>query len=85
MEVGYCRSVTLVWCAFFVFNGSVALWLALGPDPLLWALYTGMVSYLLIGLVFSIEFSVRAWRFGRHERTVVEPVFHWLFPRGRAG
>lgn len=87
-EVAYCRSVTRVWCAFFVVNGAIALWLALLPDPLPWTLYTGLVSYLLAGLVFSVEFAVRAWRFDRHEGTLVEPLFRpllaWL-RRGRAG
>lgn len=87
-EVVYCRRVTQVWCAFFVANGGVALWLALRPDPLLWTLYTGLISYLLVGLLFSIEFTVRAWRFDRHEGTVVEPLLRPLFGylrRGSAG
>lgn len=83
-EVQYCRSVTLVWCVFFAANGSVALWLALWEDPWLWTLYTGLVSYLLVGLVFSVEFVVRSWRFGRYEGTLVEPVFRRLFPHGPA-
>ena len=84
-EVAYCRQVTGVWCAFFVLNGSVALVLALSGDRLAWALYTGVLSYVCVGLLFSAEFAVRAWRFGRHEGTVVEPLFRRLFPRGPVG
>jgi uncharacterized membrane protein len=84
VEVRYCRSVTLVWCVFFVVNGGVALWLALARDLSLWTLYTGLVSYLLVGLLFAVEFVVRSWRFGRYEGTLVEPLFRRLFPQGPA-
>ncbi len=81
-EVAYCRSVTLLWCGFFVANGSVALWLALSGDTAAWALYNGLVAYLLMGLLFAAEFTVRSWRFGRYGGTLVEPLFRRLFPRG---
>lgn len=80
-EVAYCRSVTVVWCAFFAVNAAVSLWLALHGDARLWALYTGVVAYLLMALVFSIEFVVRSKRFGRYEGTLVEPIFRRLFPQ----
>jgi uncharacterized membrane protein len=80
-EVVYCRSVTRVWCVFFLANAGASLWLALRGDPELWALYTGGVAYALVGLLFSIEFVVRSKRFGRYEGTLVEPLFRRLFPR----
>jgi uncharacterized membrane protein len=80
-EVVYCRSVTRVWCVFFLANAGVSLWLALHGDAKLWALYTGIVAYLLVGLLFAVEFVVRAKRFGRYEGTLVEPLFRRLFPR----
>lgn len=83
-EVRYCRSVTQVWCVFFVVNGGIALWLALAGDVWLWTVFTGLVSYLLIGLLFSVEFVIRARRFGRYEGTLVEPLFRRLFPHGPA-
>jgi uncharacterized membrane protein len=81
-EVRYCRSVTRVWCVFFAANAAVSLWLALAGDVWLWTLYTGFVAYLLIGLLFSIEFVIRARRFGRYEGTLLEPLFRRLFPQG---
>lgn len=79
-EVAYCRSVTRVWCVFFLANAAVTLWLALRADTGLWALYTGAVAYLLAGLLFSIEFTVRAVRFRRYQGALVEPLFRRLFP-----
>lgn len=72
-EVRYCRSVTWLWVAFFLVNGLVAGVLAVTGPLSLWAVYTGLVSYLLIGVVFTGEFVVRRVRFrhfgnGFHDR-----------------
>ena len=50
----------------------------------MWTLYTGLVSYLLVGLLYSVEFVVRSWRFGRYGGTLVEPLFRRIFPHGPA-
>ncbi len=57
--IGYTRRVTQVWCVFFVINGAIALGTALWASQAVWSLYTGVVSYLLMGLIFGIEFLVR--------------------------
>lgn len=61
----YCRKVTKVWCGFFVVNGAVAAGLALWGEVTVWALYTGLVAYLLMGLLFTAEFVVRKRTFRR--------------------
>lgn len=55
----YCYKVTLVWCAFFIFNGSFALYTVLFASPLVWSVYNGGISYVLMGLLFAGEFLVR--------------------------
>ncbi|NRR29538.1 hypothetical protein HSX11_04985 [Oxalobacteraceae bacterium] len=55
----YMRGVTQVWCGFFVFNGAVALGTALWASEAVWSLYTGVISYALMGALFGIEFLVR--------------------------
>ncbi|HET6412986.1 MAG TPA: polysaccharide deacetylase family protein [Anaeromyxobacter sp.] len=57
--VRYCRRVTIVWCGFFALNGGIATALAVFAPRPLWAIYTGGVSYVLIGLVFAVEYVVR--------------------------
>ncbi|WP_240433603.1 hypothetical protein [Solimonas sp. K1W22B-7] len=57
--VAYTRKVTLVWCTFFVVNGSIALATALWAPDAVWALYNGLLSYLLMGLLFAGEWLVR--------------------------
>lgn len=82
-QVLHCRRVTVVWCAFFLANGAVSLALALQGDVARWALYTGLIAYLLMGVLFAAEFVVRAWRFDSYEGTLLEPVFRRLLGRPR--
>lgn len=79
-EVRYCRSVTKVWCGFFVVNGSVCLILALRRDSAMWALYTGFLSYLLIGSLFGIEYVYRHWRFRRYRGGFADRLLRRFFP-----
>ena len=55
----YCRVVTVVWGCFFILNGSIALYTVLIDDLYLWGLYNGCISYILIGVVFLVEYLVR--------------------------
>ena len=57
--VAYTRRVTQVWCGFFTVNGAIALATALWASHEVWVLYNGLISYLLIGLLFGIEWLVR--------------------------
>lgn len=64
-ELRYCRRVTQVWSAFFVLNGGTALALALLAPLSWWALYNGLLAYVLIGLLGASEYVIRKRRFGR--------------------
>jgi len=55
----YCRKVTVAWCVFFVFNGSMAAWTIFSGSDALWSVYNGGISYILIGTLFAGEFIVR--------------------------
>jgi uncharacterized membrane protein len=55
----YTRRVTQVWCVFFIINGMLALATALWASQAIWSLYTGVISYLLMGTLFGIEYLVR--------------------------
>lgn len=57
--VAYTRRVTMVWCAFFVFNGSMALSTVLFDNLAIWAFYNGFVSYALMGMLFAGEYLLR--------------------------
>lgn len=57
--VAYTRRVTIVWLAFFLANGSIALATAIAGDVSLWGLYNGFVAYVLMGALFAGEFLIR--------------------------
>ncbi len=79
-EIAYCRSTTVVWCGFFALNGSIEVVLALRAPIELWTLYTGLVSYLLIGTLFASEFVYRHWRFRRYVGAPTDVVLRRIFP-----
>lgn len=76
----YAVSVTRIWCGFFFANGCVALVLALEASVAVWALYTGFLSYLLMGTLFGIEFLYRTWRFRRYVGGPLNPLLERVFP-----
>jgi len=55
----YMRTVTKVWCGFFIINGAIALGTALWASEAVWSLYTGVVSYALMAVLFGAEYLVR--------------------------
>ncbi len=57
--VRYTRQVTWVWVGFFIFNAGIAGGLALWAPLSWWTLYTGLIAYLLMGLLFAGEWLVR--------------------------
>ena len=59
--VAYTRRVTQVWCGFFAVNILIALWTVFFASFETWALYNGLISYILMGCLFGGEFLVRRW------------------------
>ncbi|MPM92043.1 hypothetical protein SDC9_139177 [bioreactor metagenome] len=57
--VRYTRRVTQVWCVFFVLNGAAAAVTALFCSDAVWALYNGLLAYVLMGCLMGIEWGVR--------------------------
>lgn len=55
----HTRRVTQIWCAFFIFNSATAAILAGLQYYDWWAAYTGIVSYVLMGILFAGEWIYR--------------------------
>lgn len=79
-QVRYCRSVTKVWCAFFVLNAALSGALAMYASLAVWALYTGLVAYLLIGVLGASEYVVRKARFREYGPHLHDRLLAKLFP-----
>lgn len=82
-QVGYCRTVTLVWCGFFVLNASVSALLALFAPVSTWALYTGLIAYVLIGVLGASEYVVRKYRFREYGAGLHDRLLAKVFPPSR--
>lgn len=79
-EMLYCRRVTLVWVGFFFLNGLAALYTACCTSLGIWSLYNGLISYVVMGMLFVVELSYRAWRFRRYAGLPTDFIFKKLFP-----
>lgn len=65
--VRYTRCLTQIWCVFFIFNmliTSILIWL---KQWHLWMVYTGVISYLIMGLLFVGEWLYRQFILHKHE------------------
>ena len=54
----YTRNITYVWCVFTFLNFLISLWTIFLSDEI-WMIYNGLISYILVGLLFGIEYIVR--------------------------
>jgi len=57
--VHYTRQVTQIWCGFFILNGSLALSTVLWASDAIWALYNGLIAYVLMATLMAGEWLVR--------------------------
>lgn len=55
----YTRNVTKIWTAFFIFNIIVTTTFILFENYRLWALFSGIISYILMGMIMFVEYCVR--------------------------
>jgi uncharacterized membrane protein len=59
--VVYTRRVTQVWCLFLAVNTSVSWWTAMYATQEVWALYNGLITYVLMAFLFVGEWGVRSY------------------------
>jgi len=57
-SIEYTKKVTKVWCVFFLANALISLVTVFLSDEI-WALYNGLISYVLMGVLFLGEWIVR--------------------------
>jgi uncharacterized membrane protein len=84
-EVAYCRGVTWVWTVYFAANivvcGVMALWAPLSW----WTLYAGLLAYVIMGTIFTVEYLVRKFRFRRFSAGLHDRILERVLPAPRAG
>ncbi|VAW58513.1 FIG017861: hypothetical protein [hydrothermal vent metagenome] len=57
--IQYTKTVTQVWCGFFIFNIIISSYTALFSSIETWTIYNGFIAYILMGLLFAVEYAVR--------------------------
>ncbi len=55
----YTRNLTYIWCCLTFFNFVVSL-ITVFLSEEIWALFNGLISYILIGSLFLVEYIVRS-------------------------
>jgi len=78
--VRYCRLVTWVWVIFFTLNATVAGFTACCTSLEVWSLYNGLISYCVVGVLFTAELCYRYWRFRRYVGAPTDFLFKRIFP-----
>lgn len=64
--ITYTTRVTIAWCVFFLFNGSIAYYTTVFSSLAVWTLYNGFLSYCFMGLFFAAELIVRHFYMKKH-------------------
>ncbi|HJR71133.1 MAG TPA: hypothetical protein VKA43_13915 [Gammaproteobacteria bacterium] len=57
--VAYTRRVTIAWTVFFAINGAIALYTAAFAPLTTWALYNGLIAYVLVAVMMAGELAIR--------------------------
>jgi len=79
----YLRQLTVVWTVFFAFNALMCVALAVWSDDRWWALYNGVIIYLMIGLITTLEYIYRHFRFPNLEIPDAKSSIKAMFVNGR--
>jgi len=81
--IPYCRKVTIVWCVFLAANALCVLVLALAAPIEWWALYAGLIAYLLVGAILLGEYLVHKIWFRYFGNGLFDQILRRLFPPER--
>lgn len=57
--ISYTRNLTKIWIIFFILNAFISFILIFLDDKIYWTLYCGVISYILIGILFGAEILYR--------------------------
>jgi uncharacterized membrane protein len=55
----YCRMLTIIWTVWLAVNAAVAALLAVLASEEAWVLWTGLLAYLIMGVLFGGELLIR--------------------------
>ena len=83
-EQAHCRRWTWVWGGYLLVLAAIGLGLARWATLATWTAYVGVVSYVLVGMLFAVEYVIRKTRFRDYGRNPLDWVLSKLFPASRS-
>ncbi|HEX3763369.1 MAG TPA: hypothetical protein VHW23_31960 [Kofleriaceae bacterium] len=79
-ELAHCRRWTRIWGGYLLVLAALGLVLARWAPLAVWTVYVGVVIYVLVGVLFAIEYVIRKIRFRDYGRNPLDWLLGKLFP-----
>jgi len=83
-ELAHCRLWTRIWGFYLLALAALGLALARWATLTVWTVYVGIVSYVLVAVLFAIEYVIRKIRFRDYGRNPLDWLLGKLFPAARS-
>jgi uncharacterized membrane protein len=84
-ELAHCRTWTGIWGVYLLALAALGLALARWATLPVWTVYVGIVSYVLVAVLFAIEYVIRKIRFRDYGRNPLDWLLGKLFPAAPPG
>jgi uncharacterized membrane protein len=84
-ELAHCRRWTLIWGIYLLVLAALGLVLARWAALAVWTAYVGVVNYVLVGVLFAVEYLIRKIRFRDYGRNPLDWLLGKMFPAARSG
>lgn len=84
-ELAHCRMWTRIWGVYLLALAALGLALARWATLTVWTVYVGIVSYVLVAVLFAIEYVIRKIRFRDYGRNPLDWLLGKLFPAAPPG
>jgi uncharacterized membrane protein len=84
-ELAHCRAWTRIWGIYLLALAAIGLGLACWAPLRVWTVYVGVVNYVLVGVLFAVEYLIRKIRFRDYGRNPLDWLLGKLFPAARSG
>jgi len=83
-QQAHCRSWTRVWGIYLLLLAAAGLALAYWATLTVWTFYVGILNYVLIGVLFIVEYIARKISFRDYGRNPLDWLLSKLFPSPRS-
>lgn len=81
-EQAHCRRWTRIWGYYLIVVAAFGLVLAAYASLAVWTIYAGILSYVLVGVLFAIEYVIRKVNFRDYGRNPIDWLLSkWAPPR----